>query len=154
MKWSKALWTKGIICGLLLIMAAIDFFTFAVKPQFQAFDMSALTLLTSNLWLIFLVKFGVIFGLIYLLVFVKTSNSYLTFLWVMVSVYLIIFQGIGAINNLQVAEQNPPPESAPSHEVRLSTGNNFALFWAYYPIAFSMLCFWLWNLGWRKEYPY
>jgi len=68
----------------------------------------------------------------------------------MMGVYLILFQFLGFISNRQVAEANPPIESAPSVEVRTSTGINFALIWGYFPIGFSMLSFWLWNLGWRN----
>ena len=68
----------------------------------------------------------------------------------MMAVYLILFQIVGTLSNRQVAEQNPPLEQAPSIEVRAKTGINFALIWGYFPIAFSMLSFFLWNLGWRS----
>lgn len=112
--------------------------------------MSMLTIWTNNILIIFAVKFLVVGGLIYLLVGIKQTNDYNRFLWVMVAVYLILFQTVGAISNRQVAEQNPDIEDAPSVEVRASTGINFALLYAYYPIAFAMLSFWLWSIGWRK----
>ena len=141
---------RVVLCSCLGLSAALDFFSFAIKPQFHSFDMSALTVWTGNIWLIFLVKFSVIAALCYLLLFVKASQ-YWHYLYIMMSVYLIIFQVVGFISNRQVAEANPPPESAPSKEVRLATGFNFAIIWAYYPMAFSMLCFWLFNLGWKAR---
>ena len=148
---NKVIWTKGVICGLLLITAVLDFYTFVIEPKFHTFDMSFLTVLTSNVWIIFLIKFAVIGGLIYLLIGVKEASDYWRFIWIMMSLYLIIFQTVGAISNRQVAEQNPDISQAPSVEVRTVVGFNFALIWAYYPIAFSMLSFFLWNLGWRKK---
>jgi len=141
--------TRSVLYGLLIITAALDFFSFAIERKFAIFDMSPLTLLTNNLLIIFLVKFGVITGLIYLLTFQQKVSSYWRYLLVMMAVYLILFQTVGFINNRQVAKANPPLESAPSKEVRLKTGINFAMIWAYYPIFFSMLCFWLFNLGWE-----
>ena len=147
---SKAIWTKGVICSLLLLTAAADFISFAIEEKFRIFDMSLLTIWFSNIWIIFLIKFLVIGALIYLLVKVK-ANDYFSYLWLMVAVYLILFQAVGFISNLQVAEANPPVESAPSIEVRAKTGINFALIWGYFPIGFAMLSFWLWNMGWRKD---
>ena len=113
--------------------------------------MSLLTIWTDSILIIFLVKFAVIGGLIYLLVGVKKANDYSRYLWLMMAVYLILFQTIGFISNRQVAEANPPLESAPSIEIRARTGINFALIWAYFPIGFGMLSFALWNLGWRDD---
>ena len=148
---SKAIWTKGIVCGMLGLSAAADFFTFAIEPKFQTFDMSPLTVMTQNVLIIFIVKFVVIFGLMYLLLFVKQASDYWRYVWLMMAVYLIFFQTLGTISNREVAAADPPIESAPTQEVRLAVGFNFALLWAYYPIGFSMLCFWLWNLGWRTQ---
>lgn len=145
----KAICTRWIICGLLFLTASADFLSFAIEEKFQVFDMSLLTVMTDSIIIIFFFKYVVIFGLIYLLVGVKSASDYWRFLWLMMAVYLIIFQTIGTINNRQVAAANPPVESAPSEEVRVQTGINFALIWAYYPIGFSMLCFWLWNLSYR-----
>ena len=146
----RQVWTRGIICGLLLATAAADFISFAIEKKFRVFDMSLLTIWFSNIWIIFLIKFAVIGALIYLLIGVKKANDYSRYLWLMMAVYLILFQTIGFISNRQVAEANPPLESAPSIEVRAKTGMNFALIWAYFPIGFAMLSFWLWNLGWRN----
>jgi len=66
----------------------------------------------------------------------------------MMSVYLIVFQLVGGMMNLKVAEQAPPIESAPSVEQRVDVGVSFAFLWAYYPMLFSMLCFWLYRCGW------
>ena len=145
----RAIWTKLIVIGLLLATATLDFLTFALKPQFWDFDMSPLVLLTNNIVIIGLVKFAVIGGIVYLLTNAKYKRDYWHFFWVLVSVYLILAQLVGFINNRQVAEQNPPPESAPSVEVRLQTGINFALIWAYYPIIFAMVSFKTWEWGWR-----
>ncbi len=113
--------------------------------------MSLLTIWFTNIWIIFLIKYVIIGALIYLLVGVKKANDYSRYLWLMMAVYLILFQTVGFISNRQVAEQNPSIESAPSVEVRASTGISFALIWAYFPIGFGMLSFGLWNLGWRSE---
>ena len=147
----KAIWTRWIVCGLLLATASADFISFAIEKKFRIFDMSLLTIWTSNILIIFLVKFIIIGALIYLLVGVKKANDYSRYLWLMMAVYLILFQTVGFISNRQVAEANPPLESAPSVEVRAKTGMSFALIWAYFPIGFAMLNFWLWNLGWRDE---
>ena len=147
----RAAWTRWVVCGLLLATASADFISFAVESKFRIFDMSLLTVWTNNILIIFLVKFAVIGGLIYLLVGVKKASDYWKFLWIMMGVYLILFQFLGFISNRQVAEANPPLETAPSVEVRVQTGLNFALIWAYYPVGFSMLSFWLWNWGWRKR---
>lgn len=146
----KAVWTRGIVIGLLLLTAALDFISFAIEKKFRVFDMSPLTVMTSNIVIIFVVKFGVIFGIIYLLLYVKNASDYWKYLWLMMSVYLILFQFVGFISNREVAAINPPVESAPSAEVRVQTGINFALLYAYYPIAFSMLSFWLWRWGWME----
>ena len=147
-KSNRAIWTRGIIVGLLVFTAALDFFSFAIHPEYWNFDMSLLVLFTNNIFLIFLVKFGVISGLIYMLLKAK-ANDYFRFLWIMCSLYLIIFQALGSIANRQVAEQAPPPEAAPSTEVKVQTSVNISFFYAYYPIAFAILSFWLWNFGWR-----
>ena len=147
----RAIWTRGVIVGLLLATAILDFISFAIEEKFQVFDMSLLTIWFSNIWIIFLIKFLVIGGLIYLLVGVKSASDYWRYLWLMMAVYLILFQFVGFISNRQVAESNPPIESAPSVEVRASTGINFALLYAYYPIMFSMVSFWLWRFGWNER---
>jgi len=147
-KSKRAIWTRGIIVGLLVFTAALDFFTFAIHPEYWNFDMSPLVLFTNNIFLIALVKFGVIAGLIYMLLKAK-ANDYFRFLWIMCSLYLIIFQILGAVSNRQVAEQAPPPEAAPSTEVKIQTNINISFLYAYYPIAFAMLSFWIWNFGWR-----
>ena len=147
----RAIWTRWIIAGLLLITATLDFISFAIESKFHIFDMSLLTIWFSNIWIIFLIKFAVIGGLIYLLVGVKSANDYWRYLWLMMAVYLILFQFVGFISNRQVAESNPPIESAPSVEVRASTGISFAIVWAYFPIGFSMLNFWLFRWGWKDE---
>ncbi len=147
----KAIWTRWIVCGLLLATASADFISFAIEKRFQVFDMSLLTIWFQNIWIIFLIKFIIIGALIYLLVGVKKASDYSRYLWLMMAVYLILFQTVGFISNRQVAEANPPLESAPSIEVRARTGMSFALIWAYFPIGFAMLNFWLWNLGWRND---
>jgi len=147
----RAIWTRWVVCGLLLVTASADFISFFIEKKFRIFDMSLLTIWTDSILIIFLVKFAVIGGLIYLLVGVKKANDYSRYLWLMMAVYLILFQTIGFISNRQVAEANPPLESAPSIEVRARTGINFALIWAYFPIGFGMLSFALWNLGWRDD---
>lgn len=149
-KNKRAVWTRTTIAGLLLITAALDFFTFFIEEKFRIFDMSMLTIWTDNILIIFIVKFAVIGGLIYLLLGVKDASDYWRFLWLMMAVYLILFQTVGAISNRQVAEANPPIESAPIVEVRAKVGINFSLLYAYYPIGFAMLAFWLWNIGWRR----
>ncbi len=151
LKSKRTIWTRGIVCGLLLATASADFISFAVEKKFRIFDMSLLTIWTDNILIIFLVKFIIIGALIYLLLGVKKAGDYSRYLWLMMAVYLILFQTIGFISNRQVAEANPPIESAPSVEVRAKTGINFALIWAYFPIGFAMLSFFLWNLGWRNE---
>ena len=148
-KSKRAIWTQWVVCGLLLATASADFISFAIEKKFQVFDMSLLTIWFQNIWIIFLIKFMVIGALIYLLMGVKQANDYSRYLWLMMAVYLILFQTIGFISNRQVAEANPPIESAPSVEVRARTGINFALIWGYWPIFFSMLSFWLWRWGWR-----
>ena len=150
-KSKRAIWTKGVVVGLLLISAALDFISFAIEEKFRIFDMSFLTILTDNILIIFAVKFAVIGGLIYLLLGVKKASDYSKYLWLMMAVYLILFQTLGFVSNRQVAAQNPPVESAPSVEVRMKTGINFSLLYAYYPIFFAMLCFWLFRIGWRNE---
>ena len=146
----RATWTKWVVIGLLLIATVLDFTTFVLKPQFWNFDMSPLVVMTKNIFIITIVKFGVVGGLVYMLL-IKKTNDYFRFLWIMCAIYLILFQIVGAINNRQVAELNPPIEQAPSVEVRVKTGINFSLIWGYYPILFSMLSFWLWNFGWRER---
>ena len=131
--------------------AAADFISFAIEKKFRIFDMSLLTIWTDNILIIFLVKFAVIGGLIYLLVGVKKAGDYNRYLWLMLAVYLILFQTLGFISNRSVAYQNPDISQAPSVEVRARTGINFALIWAYFPIGFAMLSFWLWNIGWRLK---
>lgn len=110
--------------------------------------MSLLTIWTSNILIIFIVKFAVILALIFLLQ-IKKANKYWRFLWLLMAIYLILFQIVGTISNNQVAEQAPPLEQAPSVEVRKQTGINFALIWAYYPIMFAMLGFFLLDIGWK-----
>ncbi len=112
--------------------------------------MSPLVLFTNNIFLIALIKFGVVAGLIYMLIKVK-GNDYFKFLWIMCALYLIIFQVIGAISNKQVADQAPPPEAAPSKEVRMQTAYTISMLYAYYPMAFAMISFWLFRWGWRNE---
>jgi len=138
-----------VVCGLLLVTAAADFISFGANPEYWNFDMSPLVLLTNNILIIALVKFGVIIGLIYMLLKVN-GNDYFKFLWIMCSLYLIIFQALGTVSNRQVAAQAPPPEAAPSKEVRMQTAINISFLYAYYPILFSMISFFLWNLGWRE----
>lgn len=147
----RAIWTRWVICGLLLVTAAADFISFAMEKKFRIFDMSLLTIWTTNIIIIFLVKFIVIGGLIYLLIGVKEAGDYSKYLWLMMAIYLILFQTVGFVSNRQVAEANPPLEEAPSVEVRAKVGINFALIWGYFPIGFAMLNFWLWNWGWRNE---
>ena len=147
----RAIWTRWIVVGLLLATAALDFISFAIEKKFQVFDMSLLTIWTSNILIIFVVKFAVIGGLIYLLLGVKVASDYWRYAWLMMAVYLILFQFVGFISNRQVAEANPPIESAPSVEVRATTGINFATIWGYFPIGFAMLSFWLFRWGWRDD---
>ena len=147
---NRAIWTKLVIAGLLILTAALDFTSFAIHPEYWDFDISPLVLFTNNIFLIALVKFGVIAGILYMLFKVR-GNDYFKFLWIMCAFYLIIFQAIGTISNRQVAEQAPPPEAAPSTEVKVQASVNIAMFYAYYPILFSMLCFWIWNWGWRED---
>lgn len=146
---SRAIWTRWVVLGLLVATAALDFISFAIERKFRIFDMSPLTVFTDNILIIFLVKFAVVGGLIYLLIGVKEAGDYSRYLWLMMAIYLILFQTLGFISNRQVAEANPPIEQAPSVEVRIRTGFNFALIWGYFPIGFAMLSFWLWNWGWR-----
>ena len=145
----RAIWTRGIIVGLLLATAALDFFTFAIHSEYWNFDRSPLVLFTNNLFIIALVKFGVISGLIYMLIKVK-GNDYFKFLWIMCALYLIIFQILGAVANKQVADQAPPPEAAPSTEVKMQTNLTISFLYAYYPMAFAMISFWLFRWGWRN----
>ena len=149
LKSKRVIWTKGIVIGLLVFAAALDFFSFAIHPEYWSFDMSPLVIFTNNIFLIALVKFGVIGGLIYMLLKVK-GNDYFRFLWIMCALYLIIFQVLGAVANKQVADQAPQPEDAPSKEVRIQTAVTISMLYAYYPIAFSMLSFWLFRWGWRS----
>ena len=79
------------------------------------------------------------------------GNDYFKFLWIMCAVYLIIFQVLGAISNKQVADQAPPPEAAPSKEVRIQTAYTISMLYAYYPMMFSMISFWLFRWGWRSK---
>ncbi len=139
-----------MVCGLLLITASADFISFFIEKKFRIFDMSLLTIWTDNILIIFLIKFLVIGALIYLLLGVSKAGDYSRYLWLMMAVYLILFQTVGFISNRQVAAENPPVEAAPSVEVRASTGINFAIIWGYFPIGFAMLNFWLWNWGWRS----
>ena len=141
---------RQIIILLLFFTAAFDFFTFAAKPQYHAFDMSFLTVITGSVAIIFLVKLGVISLIAYLLGTKKPINDYLRYLYLMMAVYLIFFQTVGGFMNLNVAEQAPAIEDAPSVEVRVEAGLSFVFLWAYYPMVFSMLCFWLFRIGWRK----
>ena len=150
-KSKRAIWTKGVIVGLLLVTAALDFISFAIEEKFRVFDMSLLTIWFSNIWIIFIIKFVVIGGLIYLLIGVKRANDYWRYLWLMMAVYLILFQFVGFISNRQVAKANPDISQAPSVEVRATMGINFALIWGYFPIGFAMLSFWLFRWGWKDE---
>jgi hypothetical protein len=144
-------WVRYIVVLLLMATAAADFVTFFIGKPYRVFDMSLLTIITDNIIIIFLVKFVVIGLLVYLLLGVKKASDYWRYLWVMMAVYLIFFQVVGALNNYQVREEAPPVESGPSVEVRAQVGISFALLYAYYPIAFAMLCFWLWSWGWKKK---
>lgn len=144
----RAAWTRVIVCSLLILTTAADFITFVINPKYWDFDMSPMVVMTKNIFIISLVKFGVVFGLCYMLLKAKT-NDYFRFLWIMCGVYLILFQALGTMSNRQVAAQAPPPEAAPPKEVRVQTAINISFLYAYYPIIFSMLSFWIWNWGWR-----
>src|SRR3990167_10367103 len=109
----KANIIKIILLSLVLAATIIDFVTFAIKPQFWAFDMSPLVVATKSILIIFLVKFGVIAGLAWLILKAYGADIW-RFLWIMMCVYLIFAQILGAIANLQVAKSNPPPEAAPT----------------------------------------
>ena len=145
----RSFWTKCIVGLLLLITAVADFATFLIGSDYRIFDMSLLTVITNNVLIIFFVKFLVIGGLLYLLWGVRRASDYWRFVWLMMAVYLIFFQLVGAISNRQVAIAAPSLESAPSVDERVSVGLSFSLLYGYYPIAFGMFCFWLWNWGWR-----
>lgn len=145
----RGIWIRWIVCGLLIITASADFISFYIEKKFWDFDASPLLLFTKNILIIFIIKYGTIFALCYLLLHVK-ANDYWAYLLIMMAVYLIIFQALGFISNRQVAAANPPIEQAPSVQVRLQTGINLSLLYAYYPIIYSMLGFFLWNIGWRE----
>ena len=70
-------------------------------------------------------------------------------IWIMCSIYLILFQFIGMVSNMQVAEQAPPPEAAPTTEQKVQATITISMLYAYYPIVFSLIAFWLWDWGWR-----
>ena len=141
-------YTRYVIILLLLITAAFDFITFANNPQYRIFDMSLLTVLFKSIYTIFLIKFAVVFLLCWLLYTHRKINDYLIFLYIMMSVYLILFQLVGGISNMMLQASEPSLESAPSIEQRTEIGISFAMVWAYYPICFAMLCFWLFRWGW------
>lgn len=145
---SKGRITRYAFFILLAITGIFDFLTFALNRKYWSFDISPLLLITENLFFIFLVKFVVLVLIIYLLC-QRKSGDYLRFIWIMCSLYLIIFQVIGGISNMQVAKQAPPVKSAPSEEARLQAAVNISMFYAYYPILFSLISFFIWNKGWR-----
>lgn len=145
----RAIWTRWVVIGLLLVTTILDFFTFAIEPKFWVYDISPLVVLTKNIIILFSVKFLVVGLLILFLLKKSYTSDYARYLWILCAVYLIFAQGLGAISNRQVAEANPDPIDAPPPKEMAKMGFNFALLYAYYPIIFSMLSFWLWNLGWR-----
>jgi len=148
----KATWTRWVICGLLLVTASADFFTFVIEAKFRIFDMSLLTIWTNNILIIFLVKFAVIGGLIYLLVGVKQASDYWRYLWLLMGVYLILFLSCWYFIKSSSCRIKPTNRICTiSWSKGAKTGINFALIWGYFPIGFSMLSFWLWNWGWRKS---
>jgi len=121
----RAIWTKGIVIGLLALTTILDFLTFVIEPKFWVYDMSPLVALTKNIVILFGAKFLVVGLLIYFLLKKKYNNDYARYLWIMCAVYLIIFQGLGAISNRQVAEQNPDPADAPPPKEMAKIGFNF-----------------------------
>ena len=150
-KSKRAIWTRWIVVGLLLATTILDFFTFAIEPKFWVYDISPLVALTKNIIILFSIKFLVVGLLIFILLKKSYNNDYMRYLWIMCAVYLIFAQGLGAVNNRQVASQNPDPADAPPPQQMAKIGFNFALLYAYYPIMFSMLSFWLWRWGWRDS---
>ena len=151
----RAIWTRWVVIGLLLITTILDFFTFAIEPKFWVYDLSPLVVLTKNIIILFSVKFLVVGLLIFMLLKKSYDNDYMRYLWILCAVYLIFAQGLGAVNNRQVAEANPDPikNPPPPPKEMAKIGFNFALIYAYYPFIFSMLSFFLWNWGWRKNVP-
>ncbi len=145
----RAIWTRYVIVGLLLVTAVLDFITFVANPKYWVFDMSPLVAITKNVAILFGIKFLVIGAISYLLLHKMYTNDYANYLWIMCAVYLIFAQGLGSFNNQQVAAQDPDPSTAPPPVEMAKIGFNFALLYAYYPIIFSMLSFWMWQWGWR-----
>ena len=145
----RGIWTRLVIIGLLWLSAILDFITFVVSPKFWVFDMSPLVVLTKSIIIITLVKFGIIGGITWILLN-KRFNDYFKFLYLLCAVYLILFQFVGAFNNKQVADINPDPTTAPPPKEMARIGFNFALLYAYYPIIFAMLGFWIWKWGWEE----
>lgn len=138
----------GII-GLLLLSTILDSYSFLIHPEFWTFDINPIYITTQNVFTALTVKILVIGGLTYLLLRIRNVKDHTKFLWIMMAIYLIFAQTMGFISNLQVAEQNPTQDQAPSKEVRLKTGFNFALLYAYYPILFAMISFKIFEWGWK-----
>ncbi len=149
----RAIWTRWVVIGLLLATTILDFFTFAIEPKFWVYDISPLVALTKNILILFSVKFLVVGLLIFMLLKKSYNNDYARYLWILCAVYLIFAQGVGAVSNRQVVAQNPDPIKNPPPPAKemAKIGFNFALLYAYYPLAFSMLGFWIWQWGWRND---
>lgn len=136
---------KIIFASLILISGFFDFFTFYFNKLYHKFEINPIYLLTKNITLIFIIKFAVIFTIIYILIKRPRLTFFHSYFIVLCGIILIVAQSLGGVSNLKVQAEQPSTLTAMQPEQAVKTYAILSIFIVYLPMIISLSSFKIWE---------
>ena len=140
-----------ILIGLISLSCITDIVTFILKFHNVAFEANPVYLLTGSIAFVLILKLVINTVLCIVLFYNKKLPvaNITRYAIVLMSIYFILAQFLGAYSNLQVSnlvEQSPPGSIVPMEKTQaINTMINISLFYIYLPFFISCIAFWLWE---------
>lgn len=141
MKTSKEKRIRLILASLLIATALFDLITFLAGNHVWAFEINPLFIWFKSHWIIILGKIGAVGLMSYILVKPVGKHDWLRYAYVLSTLYMVFFQILGGISNLQVAAINPDPSTAMAPTEATNLYFTLVLAWYLAPMVMATLAF-------------
>lgn len=135
---------KYILVGLIVATGLFDFFSFYFG-RLYAFEINPIFVITKSVLLMFVLKFAVIGGLIFMILRKKGKTYFSSYAFVLVGIYLIIAQITGGVSNINITKEQPSLDKALPPTQAIETFTYLSLLLVYYPLLMALVGFKIWE---------
>jgi hypothetical protein len=135
---------RAVLIWVILLTGMADLGTFLFYRQYHAFEINPIYLASHSVLLLAALK-AIVLAAVCVTVWFGWGTRYTQYMMVLGSLYIIMFQGLGAYSNIQVAASNPGPDQvyAPAEATHIYMS---AAVWSYlFPLFLASFAYFIFD---------